>query len=118
MNQNIKTDWLSALRSGEFEQGKGYLKVRDPDTGKCELCCLGVLCELAIKAGVIPALEDREDGAFVYDEVSRAYLPVKVAVWAGIPDTSMPGSVQEILSSLNDSNDTFDATAEYIEENL
>jgi hypothetical protein len=40
MKKEIKKRWVDALRSGEFRQGRRYLK-RD---GK--YCCLGVLCEI------------------------------------------------------------------------
>lgn len=35
--------WLAALRSGEYEQGRGCLS----DNGK--FCCLGVACDIAVK---------------------------------------------------------------------
>lgn len=38
-------DWTTALRSGKYKQGDGYLKALD-DTGELEYCCLGVLCEI------------------------------------------------------------------------
>jgi hypothetical protein len=42
--------WLEALRSDRFRQGKSYLaQVED---GVTKHCCLGVLCEVAIEAGV------------------------------------------------------------------
>ena len=37
MNENAKK-WVKALRSGEFEQGTGYLRKGD------KFCCLGVAC--------------------------------------------------------------------------
>jgi hypothetical protein len=40
MKKAIKKKWVAALRSGEYKQGRRYLK-RD---GK--YCCLGVLCEI------------------------------------------------------------------------
>ena len=40
MNDNAKR-WIAALRSGEYAQGKGYLRTHD-DT----FCCLGVLCDV------------------------------------------------------------------------
>ena len=46
MNPQIKAQWVADLRSGQYEQGNGYLNA----DGK--LCCLGVLCEQAVKAGV------------------------------------------------------------------
>jgi hypothetical protein len=46
MKQEIKAQWIAALRSGEYQQGPGQL--RDGD----QMCCLGVLCDLAAKAGI------------------------------------------------------------------
>ena len=46
MKKNIMKRWVSALRSGEFKQGKGALEA------KGKHCCLGVLCELALVEGV------------------------------------------------------------------
>jgi len=39
-NLTIIKEWIEALRSGEYQQGKHMLKVND-DT----YCCLGVLCD-------------------------------------------------------------------------
>ena len=50
MKQEIKQQWATALRSGKYAQGQAYLR-NDRD----EMCCLGVLSELAVEAGVIPA---------------------------------------------------------------
>lgn len=36
--------WVAALRSGEYQQGREYLKKLD--CGVPHLCCLGVACEL------------------------------------------------------------------------
>ena len=43
MNQEYKTKWLEALRSGEYKQGMAYL-CRDN-----KFCCLGVLYDIATK---------------------------------------------------------------------
>ena len=37
----LHEEWIEALRSGEYQQGRRYLKKGD------NYCCLGVLCELA-----------------------------------------------------------------------
>lgn len=47
MNKEVKTKWVAALRSGDFKQGRLQLKSEEGH------CCLGVLCELAIKDGII-----------------------------------------------------------------
>lgn len=41
MKNVTREEWLAALRSGEYKQGRGVLK----EDGR--FCCLGVLCDLA-----------------------------------------------------------------------
>lgn len=41
MKEEIKRDWLIALRSGEYKQGKRQL--RNCEDGEWAYCCLGVL---------------------------------------------------------------------------
>lgn len=95
MNPVIKAEWLTALRSDEYTQGKGALTIVAED-GTEKDCCLGVLCKLAVKAGVLDAgdlSEHRTDvmGAYVktrhYDK-ELAMLPHKVAMWAGLSSTN------------------------------
>lgn len=40
-NRELIQKWVTALRSGEYKQGRGHL--RDGD----EYCCLGVLCDIS-----------------------------------------------------------------------
>jgi len=40
MDQEIKQEWVKALRSGDFKQGRGKLRNGDG------YCCLGVLCQV------------------------------------------------------------------------
>jgi hypothetical protein len=42
MNKQLKSAWIKALRSGEYEQGK-----RQMETKHGSLCCLAVLCRVA-----------------------------------------------------------------------
>lgn len=41
LKPEYKERWLKALRSGDYSQGKGYLKTIDN-----RYCCLGVLCDI------------------------------------------------------------------------
>lgn len=41
MNPTLKKQWIEALRSGKYRQGRGSLR---SESG--EYCCLGVLCDL------------------------------------------------------------------------
>ena len=49
MDKDIKTQWVGALRSGEYTQGIGSLKSKGSDK-ELSHCCLGVLCTLYDKA--------------------------------------------------------------------
>lgn len=127
MDQEIKDRWLEALRSGEYEQGTGYLSV----DGK--FCCLGVLCDLAEKEGVVNHEEEQKssDGETVtvreygLDDGrprSASLLPYVVMDWAGL-STDGPevwseddgGRVMEELAQINDGGGDFDQIASMIE---
>ena len=47
LSQEQFTNWLIALRSGEYTQGTLLLRTEDKETGRCSHCCLGVLCEVS-----------------------------------------------------------------------
>jgi hypothetical protein len=100
MNPGIRAQWTAALRSGDYQQGKSALRKND------ELCCLGVLCDLAVKAGVITAAPGEDGHSWSYDGVPD-YLPESVQEWArledGNPMVTAPGRADaEPLSILND----------------
>ena len=120
MNPEIKAQWVAALRSGEYEQGTEYLHRGDT------FCCLGVLCDLAIKAGAPEVKENRRHagGVSVYSG-SESSLPSSVVEWAGL-SYSDPflvfkcGEVNEChpVSDFNDSGTTFNEIADLIEAQL
>lgn len=60
-------DWIAALRSGEYKKGEGALKTQVDDR-KPEFCCLGVLCEVALKAGIQITVEDGSNGRTMYSQ--------------------------------------------------
>jgi hypothetical protein len=86
MDPQIKAQWVEALRSGEYQQGKRRLHTVLPD-GSEEMCCLGVLSHLAHLAGTCP----RQAGERRYTygaEKNSAVLPREVMAWAGLLDDS------------------------------
>jgi hypothetical protein len=94
MNEAIKADWLKALRSGEYEQARDFLAKKDK-SGKTSYCCLGVLCDMAVKAGVEVKVTTGQAGPYAdgtefkyirYDYVSGS-LPESVMKWAGLPES-------------------------------
>jgi len=79
MVPEIKAQWVAALRSGEYVKGRNHLQ----KDGK--FCCLGVLCELAVKAGIVTANPSPVEGvryAHTYahggDLGSSTFLPLNV----------------------------------------
>jgi hypothetical protein len=112
MNPEVKAAWLEALRSGEYKQTKNLLhRVRGG------YCCLGVLCEQAVKAGVIPAAQrDQDDSSAWYYEGESSVPPGLVFGWAGI--TGSDGSTIGELMNANDRGVKFAAIADVIEEML
>lgn len=117
MNEEVKAKWLEALRSGEYKQGTGTLR-----DGEDNFCCLGVLCDVAIKNGVELAVAHREDDSddWNYDGNSW-YLPYRVKEWADLahdnPEVDKVGYFR--LADLNDEAGlTFAQIADVIEEQL
>jgi hypothetical protein len=136
MNPEKKTAWLEALRSGDYAQGRNRLAVRpwsaDGNTAP-KYCCLGVLCDLAVKDGV-GEWEDLR-GAFEYrgpdGKGAEYYLPLSVVRWAGLPEDDNPNTSERDssnpkctdddgesthLGSLNDNGLSFEEIANIIEE--
>jgi hypothetical protein len=127
MKQEIKTQWITALRSGEYNQAQGHLGYQNDD-GTTENCCLGVLCDLAVKAGVIEAPEWDEDDHTLYYDNNNEILPKIVQNWAELdsynPEVPFTGELKISLAELNDGESyaeyprSFGEIADAIEENL
>ena len=112
MDQEIKQKWVKALRSGKYKQGETYLHRTDN-----RFCCLGVLCDLAAKEGVVSAIKsDEDDVAYAYDAWSQI-LPPSVMAWADLADAN-PVAGAHALANLNDTGTTFAQIADIIEEHL
>lgn len=101
--------WLTALRSGEYEQAKGYLETEEG------FCCLGVACDVALKAGVNVVREVDDYGRVSYDGAALT-LPESVAEWLGFKRAE-PRMGGDSLTYLNDHlNKTFSQIADHIEK--
>lgn len=111
MNQDIKAEWVAALRSGKYEQTNGALKDEDG------FCCLGVLCDV-VKDRV--GLSWRKlEGSCVTLTMGDATgsLPTQVSIFAGLNTSPMVG--KDSLIYLNDIKRlNFKAIADAIEAHL
>lgn len=92
MDVKIKTDWLKALRSGEYEKTTSYLR---RDGG---FCCLGVLCAIQGET-----FEGRSQSSLATSKVPEKYA-------AGLSRDE-----QEVLAHLNDEGKSFAEIADVIE---
>lgn len=127
---------VEALLSGDFAQGLGKLRLRDPETDQDRWCCLGVGCELyhkALGAGFWDPLESPfsvgkpgtqgfNDAAgdasptFLTHEVRDYYgfaTPVGTLTGAGYAATGCSS-----LSDMNDSGRPFGEIADVIRAGL
>ena len=109
--QEVRAAWTKALRSGKYRQGTGCLKVSKPE-GLSEYCCLGVLCDLAVPAGITTAnaeIDNDERGTYILFGDMSAFLPVSVREWVG----NLP---EDTLITMNDKqNATFEEIATFID---
>jgi hypothetical protein len=99
-NTEVVQLWVAALRSGKYKQTVGRLQRRRDYVGKygdeytAGFCCLGVLCDLAVQAGVAVTTEDsvsalNGDPTVAYN--GEVNMPPQVVLeWAGLGATSNP----------------------------
>jgi hypothetical protein len=127
LDPKVKREFLAALRSGNYAQGQCKLRSHDD-----LYCCLGVLTDLAVKAG-IHQWEHSEYGWGVKEKlpsgvpfINTTDLTNKVLKWAGIEyETGMGGNLFFNTGEMNNlmhCNDTlgysFEQIADIVEEHL
>jgi hypothetical protein len=113
MNPQIKQKWLSALRSGDYQQTQGHLH------NEYGFCCLGVLCDLYRKENQLewePSTHYKN--AYVFQDMVTV-LPLSVMEWAGLEEVNpYPNGGRFTLGELNDQGSTFNEIAYVIEHQL
>lgn len=108
LDPEFKAQWLAALRSGEFKQGKHALCRITPEGD--EYCCLGVAHELihGPEAWGAPSLL-----------LNGCHSEKRRSVHGNSGWFTPPGlgeGAKNALAGMNDSGATFDEIADYIEE--
>lgn len=127
MDERIKALWLAALRSGEYEQAKGYLRTSGG------FCCLGVLCDVLkdeVGGQWTRGVSDESDDYFNFvTPEGKCYgsLTRDVADLAGLPSLNpkiehrdwSESSQDSTLAGANDTgNLSFKEIADIIEKEL
>ena len=114
MNKEVKSKWIEALRSQEYNQS--FDRLRD----KNGYCCLGVLCDIHAKETGnewVDMVKPIPCGKYYLGHVSN--LPKEVIKWAGLEKQNPMLTVDMSASSCNDSHEyTFNQIADLIQENL
>ena len=89
MNPDVKALWTAALRSGDYKQGRAVLCEQLSD-GTYIYCCLGVLCDVAVKKGVIPPGKFFGGTTILKygQENNGGVLPAEVIEWAGLEEAN------------------------------
>jgi hypothetical protein len=107
LDQNIKIKWVSALRSGKYQQGKGVLRSSDNT-----YCCLGVLCDIL----------NPEKWKY-----QKCNLHISMMGWSGetsklplptLGEVEMNELEMNELICMNDVGQSFAEIADFIEEKL
>lgn len=119
MKKEIAVEWVKALRSGRYQQGKRSLMQTDTYDNPVSFCCLGVLCDISQqgvwKSGKYASLDGRNSNENV--------LPWNVQGWSetssddgSLPDDRTMYGTGETLAHLNDKGYTFEQIADIIEK--
>lgn len=122
LKPQIKKLWIKALKSGKYNQGKGALcNINN------QFCCLGVLCDLhrikVLKKGK-HVWKKSSKGTVIFSYLdNNGILPRQVANWAYQKNNfselnPIVNDRVDTLSSLNDSNTSFETIADIIEKQL
>jgi hypothetical protein len=109
MDTKLKAEWIAALRSGKYKQGRLFL--RDSEDN---YCCLGVLCEIAGEVAIANAADNdtvyRRAGAYCYRGTFGTLSSTMLREF---------GMSANLMNKLMEMNDTercsFDTIADYIE---
>lgn len=105
--------WITALRSGEYEQGQEQLR-RTNDDGTVGYCCLGLFQKIIV---------DNLDEASTGDNTA-GWFPdsnCKIADLGGIQDTTpflssaLTHGQRNLLAEMNDGGASFEDIADYLE---
>jgi hypothetical protein len=115
--EQVFKKWVKELRSGKYEQAQGCLRDADYEfegddvrvTKVHGFCCLGVLCDIAVKDG--GPVWDVDNGILVSDDGEP---PVAIRNYLGLTAEM----VAHLIEMNDDHNASFEEIADEIESNI
>ncbi len=115
--KKLRKLWVEALRSGDYRQGDGVLEYRFSDEAISN-CCLGVLCHVAKKEGLVDSLKVSPfTGYLVGCSLSENYPDIKEAVGLSLEGEDALINMNDGLEEFMGDAKGFDVIASEIEEN-
>lgn len=106
----VRDEWVRRLNSGKYRQSTGYLRTQSNG-----YCCLGVLCDIAVESGIIPAPIAVEGQEYYAYGKATAIPPTEVRKWVGLRDPLGNINKAEGLARMNDQGKTFSDIAKIVE---
>jgi hypothetical protein len=94
LTKEVMLDWITALRSGRYQQGKGYLRSNN------EYCCLGVLCEVLPPDAGEWKLHPSTHDIFIFTHVVSDVSDFLVASGRAASDVYLDGDVKREFNQL------------------
>lgn len=106
MDSVLKQEWITALRSGKYQQGKRKLRSTTDNT----FCCLGVLCDILSNQNIGNWKGDN----FKYNDCKNdLHLPSGI-----LHKFKIPADEMYALVIMNDRGKSFDEIADHIEKHV
>lgn len=103
LDPKFKENWIAALLSGKYEQGKACLRTADN-----KFCCLGVACDVIDSSSWVKGDRRYEHNG------NSGYIPEELGEKVGL---SL--DIQFMIAPLNDTKGySFEDIAKWIKENL
>lgn len=98
--------WIDALLSGEFKQGKGRLRTGD------SFCCLGVACAVKDNTKWVQYATEKGEPTYHWENAEYThFLPMSL-----MKELGLTGEIQDRLVCMNDNGKTFIEIAKQIKE--
>lgn len=107
MKPEVKEEWVKALRSGEYEQGEGFLCKNG------RFCCLGVLIDVAVEGDWVLVEDSLGCGDYWALDGNSGTLPVERQQELGLS-----GICHGQLTAMNDDGISFAEIATWIERHV